>query len=111
MTDTIDVPRGYHIAARWRVLAEKRLAYITELYESGRWKKFHTEAEFTAIVRAAKAGVEVWHQLAPPPILPVRSTIKHEVIEALPQEAPSMLPPSPFEIRPTPPLQPSQPEI
>ena len=46
MTDRTDVARGRDIVARFCGLAEQRLNYLTELYESGRWRRFHSEGEF-----------------------------------------------------------------
>lgn len=50
-------------AVRGRALAEQRLAYLTELFESGRWRRFHTEADFLVNVRDAKAAVESWRRI------------------------------------------------
>lgn len=47
-------------AVRGRALAEQRLAYLTELYDSGRWRRFHTEVDFLVNVREAKAAVDAW---------------------------------------------------
>ena len=52
------------ISKKWRDLAERRLAYFTELYRSGRWKHYYTPEAFSArmndVVKAAKA----WRHLA-----------------------------------------------
>lgn len=53
-------------AVRGLALAEQRLAYLTELYDSGRWRRFHDEADFLFNVREAKAAVESWRRLAAP---------------------------------------------
>ncbi|MEW6643284.1 MAG: TIGR03809 family protein [Pseudomonadota bacterium] len=50
-------------AVRGRALAEQRLAYLTELFESGRWRRFHTEADFLVNVREAKAAVDSWRRI------------------------------------------------
>jgi uncharacterized repeat protein (TIGR03809 family) len=75
MTDRTDVARGRDIVARLYGLAEQRLDYLTELYESGRWRRFHGEREFLDNVRDAKAAVEIWRGMldrdAKPNNLPV----------------------------------------
>lgn len=57
---------SHSFAARGRALAERRLAYLTELYDSGRWRRFHAQAEFSENVREAKAAVDAWRRLEPP---------------------------------------------
>jgi uncharacterized repeat protein (TIGR03809 family) len=56
--------RGREIIERWCALAERRLDYLTDLFESGRWRRFHTEADFLDNIREAKAAVETWRGLA-----------------------------------------------
>ena len=46
MTQRTDLARGRDIVARWCVLAEQRLEYLTELFETGRWRRFHSEVAF-----------------------------------------------------------------
>ena len=58
-----DVARGRNIVARWCNLAEQRLEYLTELFETGRWRRFHSEIEFLENIREAKAAVETWRDL------------------------------------------------
>ena len=58
-----DVARGRNIVARWCNLAERRLEYLTELFETGRWRRFHTELEFLENIQEAKAAVETWRDL------------------------------------------------
>jgi uncharacterized repeat protein (TIGR03809 family) len=57
------VGRGRDIVARWCNLAEQRLDYLTELFETGRWRRFHGEQEFLENIREARAAVEVWRNL------------------------------------------------
>jgi uncharacterized repeat protein (TIGR03809 family) len=64
MTQRSDIDRGRDIVERWCVLAEKRLDYLTALYESGRWRRFHNEVDFLDNLRDAKAAVEAWRLLA-----------------------------------------------
>lgn len=60
MTDRTDVARGRDIVARWCGLAEQRLDYLTELFETGRWRRYHGEREFLENIREAKRAVETW---------------------------------------------------
>ena len=45
------------IAQRWHDLAQRRLAYYTELYRSGRWRRYYTQDRFAVrmldVIRAA----------------------------------------------------------
>src|SRR5262245_30063074 len=63
MAHPADVARGRNIVARWCNLAEQRLEYLTELFETGRWRRFHTEREFLENIREAKAAVATWRDL------------------------------------------------
>jgi uncharacterized repeat protein (TIGR03809 family) len=63
MTHRIDVARGRDIVARWSSLAEQRLEYLTELFETGRWRRFHSEAAFLENIQEAKTAVETWRDL------------------------------------------------
>jgi uncharacterized repeat protein (TIGR03809 family) len=63
MISQLDVAKGSDIVARWCVLAERRLDYLTELFETGRWRRFHSEQAFLENIREAKAAVEVWRDL------------------------------------------------
>lgn len=56
--------RGRDLIERWCALAERRLDYLTELFESGRWRRFHTEADFLENIREAKLAVERWRLLS-----------------------------------------------
>jgi uncharacterized repeat protein (TIGR03809 family) len=63
MTHRLDVAHGRDIVARWCALAEQRLEYLTELFETGRWRRFHSEQSFLENIREAKAAVEIWRDL------------------------------------------------
>jgi uncharacterized repeat protein (TIGR03809 family) len=63
MTHRVDVARGRDIVARWCKLAEQRLEYLTELFETGRWRRFHSERAFLENLQEAKAAVETWRDL------------------------------------------------
>jgi uncharacterized repeat protein (TIGR03809 family) len=58
------VARGRDIVARWCAFAEQRLEYLTELFETGRWRRYHTERDFLENIQEAKAAVEIWRGLA-----------------------------------------------
>ncbi|MET0443412.1 MAG: TIGR03809 family protein [Pseudorhodoplanes sp.] len=76
-------------------LAESRLSYLAELFESGRWRRFHSEIDFLSNVQEAKEAVERWRamladdaavparmpwQLLPPaePANPYQGSVIHE---------------------------------
>ena len=63
MTHPTDVARGRDIVARWCELAEQRLDYLTDLFETGRWRRFHSERAFLENVREAKSAVETWRSM------------------------------------------------
>jgi uncharacterized repeat protein (TIGR03809 family) len=63
MTHRTDVARGRDVVARWCVLAEQRLEYLTELFETGRWRRYHSELDFLENIQEAKAAVEIWRDL------------------------------------------------
>jgi uncharacterized repeat protein (TIGR03809 family) len=59
----MDIAKGREIVARWHHLAEQRLKYLTELFDTGRWRRFHTEAAFLENIREAKIAVETWRNI------------------------------------------------
>ena len=63
MTDRTDVVRGRDIVARWCGLAEQRLDYLTELFETGRWRRYHSEVAFLENIREARSAVETWRDM------------------------------------------------
>ena len=63
MTHRADVARGRDIVARWCDFAERRLEYLTELFETGRWRRYHTEQEFLENIQEAKTAVDTWRDL------------------------------------------------
>jgi uncharacterized repeat protein (TIGR03809 family) len=63
MTHLRDVARGSDTVARWCNLAERRLEYLTDLFETGRWRRFHSERAFLENIQEAKAAVETWRDL------------------------------------------------
>jgi len=63
MAQRADVARGREIVERWCVLAEQRLEHLTELFESGRWRRYHSEISFLENIQEAKKAVETWRGL------------------------------------------------
>ena len=63
MTHRADVAGSRDIVARWCNLAEQRLEYLTELFETGRWRRYHSERAFLENIQEAKAAVEAWRDL------------------------------------------------
>jgi uncharacterized repeat protein (TIGR03809 family) len=63
MTHRADVARGRDVVARWCALAEQRLEYLTELFETGRWRRFHSELDFLENIQEARTAVETWRGL------------------------------------------------
>jgi uncharacterized repeat protein (TIGR03809 family) len=64
MTHRADVVRGRSVVARWFVLAERRLEHLTELFETGRWRRYHSERAFLENLSEAKSAVESWRDLS-----------------------------------------------
>lgn len=64
MARTTGLARELDIVNRWRKLAEQRLDHLNELYETGRWRRYHTEQAFVDNIRDAKRAVEAWRLLA-----------------------------------------------
>ena len=64
MTHRLDVARGRDTVARWCAIAEQRLEYLTELFETGRWRRYHSELAFLENIQEAKTAVETWRDLA-----------------------------------------------
>jgi len=58
------VARRRDVAARWCDLAERRLEHLTELFETGRWRRYHSEVAFLENIQEAKSAVETWRNLS-----------------------------------------------
>jgi uncharacterized repeat protein (TIGR03809 family) len=54
------------VAQRWRVLADRRRAHFLELYRSGRWRRYYSEARFLVRMHEAIRLSERWAEIAPP---------------------------------------------
>src|SRR5579872_5292857 len=66
MTHRTDEPPRREVIARWCTLAEQRLDYLTEMFESGRWRRYYTEVAFLENIKEAKFAVETWRGLSTP---------------------------------------------
>ncbi|HEV7407591.1 MAG TPA: TIGR03809 family protein [Bradyrhizobium sp.] len=64
MAQRVDAARGQEILDRWCALAEQRLEHLTELFETGRWRRYHSELSFLENIQEAKNAVETWRSLA-----------------------------------------------
>jgi uncharacterized repeat protein (TIGR03809 family) len=64
MTHQLDVAARRQLSARWCALAERRLEHLTELFESGRWSRYHTERSLLENIREAKNAVTTWRALS-----------------------------------------------
>ena len=56
--------RGRDIAARWCALAEQRLEHLSEMFETGRWRRYHSEIAFLENIQEAKRAVQTWRAIA-----------------------------------------------
>lgn len=59
--------KGDHIASKWLAICERRRDDLLELYHSGRWRRYHTEAELLELMYAVKADIEFWRRFVRPP--------------------------------------------
>jgi uncharacterized repeat protein (TIGR03809 family) len=64
MAQRADLTRAQEILDRWCALAEQRLEHLTELFETGRWRRYHSEVSFLENIQEAKNAVETWRSLA-----------------------------------------------
>jgi hypothetical protein len=56
------------IACQWQALADRRLAYFIELYQSGRWKHYYTRERFALRMLDVIKAAKVWGELADRPM-------------------------------------------
>ncbi|MGC2777218.1 MAG: TIGR03809 family protein [Bradyrhizobium sp.] len=87
MTHRPDVACSRELAARWCALAERRLDHLTELFESGRWRRYYTERSLLDDIRQAKAAVQTWKTLS----------VEPEAVSIVPSQTPvaAAVPPAP----------------
>lgn len=48
------------LARKWRALAQRRKAHLVDLYHSGRWRLYYSEADFAERLREAVCLVDRW---------------------------------------------------
>jgi len=58
------VPHLDELARKWLDLAERRLAYFTELYRCGRWRRYYTPEQFAVRVEDVMKAVAAWRGLS-----------------------------------------------
>lgn len=75
MTHRQGVARGRDIAERWCALAEQRLEHLTEMFETGRWRRYHSEVAFLENIQEAKRAVQTWRALADGADVPAMSPV------------------------------------
>jgi uncharacterized repeat protein (TIGR03809 family) len=64
----------YHAIARgWLSLVERRKAHLIELFETGRWQHYFTEAELLSELRAVNLACERFADVAGLPPRPAAS--------------------------------------
>jgi hypothetical protein len=56
--------RDADVLGRWRILAEQRLEHLTEMFESGRWRRYHSEQALLENIKEAKFAVATWRELS-----------------------------------------------
>jgi uncharacterized repeat protein (TIGR03809 family) len=60
------------VALRWHHLAERRLAYYTELFNTGRWRRYYADERIFAlrmldVIKAARAWARIAHRQSAAP--------------------------------------------
>lgn len=57
-----EIPPAFPVETirKWLALAERRKAHLVELYQSGRWRLYYTEADFISRLREAIREVDRW---------------------------------------------------
>jgi uncharacterized repeat protein (TIGR03809 family) len=75
---------GLDVGARWRDLAERRLEYLTELFESGRWRRYYSERAFLEDIHQAKAAVALWRNLSMPQAIQTEKPNGEVIAQAAP---------------------------
>lgn len=96
MTHRPEAVLGRHLIIRWRLLAERRLQYLTDLRESGRWCRYYGEAALAADIRDTQRAVAAWRLLAPPEAAERAEAAEHAVPLAAAAGLRTTLPPIAF---------------
>jgi uncharacterized repeat protein (TIGR03809 family) len=58
-------PALQEVSHKWRALAERRRAYLVDLYRSGRWTRYYSEEQFLHCLQSAIRASERWTEIAP----------------------------------------------
>jgi uncharacterized repeat protein (TIGR03809 family) len=64
MTHRQSAAGSRELASRWCALAEQRLEHLSEMFETGRWRRYHSELAFLENIQEAKRAVQTWRALA-----------------------------------------------
>jgi uncharacterized repeat protein (TIGR03809 family) len=64
MTHRQSAAGSRELATRWCALAEQRLEHLSEMFETGRWRRYHSEIAFLENIQEAKRAVQTWRALA-----------------------------------------------
>jgi len=56
------------VTRQWHKLADRRLEYFIELYQSGRWKHYYTRERFALRMLDVIKAAKVWGELANRPV-------------------------------------------
>ncbi|MDN3272928.1 TIGR03809 family protein [Frankia sp. RB7] len=64
MTHRQSAAGSRELATRWCALAEQRLEHLSEMFETGRWRRYHSELAFLENIQEAKRAVQTWRALA-----------------------------------------------
>ena len=56
------------IARKWLALAERRLAHVCDLRDSGRWKHYYSAGELLEVVNERARTRDAWAQIAGRPL-------------------------------------------
>jgi uncharacterized repeat protein (TIGR03809 family) len=60
MPEAIPSAFRVEVSRKWRGLAQRRKEHLVDLYNSGRWRLYYSEAEFLQRVREAARMVDLW---------------------------------------------------
>ncbi len=96
MTLRTDEARSRDLLSRWCALAESRLEYLTEMFESGRWRRYYSEVAFLEDIREAKVAVETWRGLSTPGVTSMVGPSPIEITWSGPARAARMRKVEPF---------------
>jgi uncharacterized repeat protein (TIGR03809 family) len=80
MTHRTDEAPRREVIARWCALAEQRLNYLTDMFESGRWRRYYTEVAFLENIKEAKSAVETWRGLSTPHLARGVAAVERELV-------------------------------